>query len=170
MDCEVQVIPPGSVRADQENGPLWERLDRQAVKASLELLRLDVEVTQDVMYTDPDLEEVPGVKSQRQGQVGAARRLQKRQKDMLERILADFEGLYEVMDSDYADHSDVELYQIWQREMQMLHVACRACRSLTARIDQVFSTTPKSTLQRFVSNQYRNSTYSLIRLLFDSRY
>ena len=62
MDCEVQVIPPGSVRADQENGALWERLDRQAVKASLELLRLDVEVTQDVMYTDPDLEEVPGVK------------------------------------------------------------------------------------------------------------
>jgi len=188
MDCEVQVIRPGSVRPDEENRPLWERLDRQAIKASLELLQLDIEVTQDVMYTDPYLEEVPVAKSQSQGKVGAAlrryadefrgRRLQKIQKDMLERILTEFEGLYEVMDSDHADHSDVDLHEIWQREMHKLHMACRACRALTARIDQVCSSTPKinpsqeekCTIQRFVSNQYRNSTYSLIQLLFDSRY
>ncbi|XP_046876843.1 uncharacterized protein LOC124468231 [Hypomesus transpacificus] len=167
MDCAVQVIPPGSLRPDQETRPLWQRFNRQAIKASLELLQLDIEVTQDVMNTDAYLKEVPVVKSQRQGQVGAAlrrcanefrgRRLQKIQKDMLERILTEFEGLYEVMDSDHADHSDVDLHEKWQREIQKLHMACRAYRALTERIDQVCSSTPKinpseeekCTIQRF---------------------
>ena len=126
---------------------------------------------EEILNTNEYFKEMSRVKSQGQGRMGASlrrfvndvrgRRLQKIQAQNYIRVNKDFVALIDVVENACRDDFNLTGLENWQREVKRLRMACRACTERIQPLEvcgsppQVQPSQEKSSIQQFVSNQYR---------------
>ena len=190
MDYGAQAHLPSSVRAEPSTYDMRptmihkkKRCDRslrvtrvmKRFEESLVALEQDLWRTkEEILKSNEYFKELSRVKSQGQGLLmGVSRRslvkikgsrLQKIQAQNYIQVTEDFDALIKSVEKGCKADLNLTGVEKWQREVEKL---CKASRACTERIipPEVCRSSPQSSIQSFVSNQYRDCTFHLFSYL-----
>ena len=188
MDDEAQAHLPSSVRAvtkpcvtndvhptmlhDQKGRDRQFRVTRVMKRFQKTLVALEEDLSKtkaEILNTNEYFKEMSRVKSQGQGLMGASlrrlvysvrgRRLQRIQAQKYIRVSQDFDALIQVIQNDCRVEINLSGLKDWQREVEKLRMACRACTErvqppevCSSPLQVQPSQEQKSSIQPFVSN------------------